>query len=101
MSLLISKLKMMSTQTEEPKAISLFFQEGSSDKQYDVSLEKSGTGWLVNFKYGRRGNVNNTGSKTPGGPVSYELASKTYHKLVQEKMGKGYQPDKTAATSFR
>lgn len=91
----------MATETlvEEPKSLSLFFQEGSSDKQYDISLEKKDAGWVVNFKYGRRGNCNNSGSKTDG-PVSYELALKTYDKLVKEKMGKGYQPDKVSG-SFR
>lgn len=83
----------------EEKSISLFFQEGSSDKQYDVSLEKKDSGFVVNFKYGRRGNVNNSGSKTQG-PVSYDLALKTYDKLVNEKMAKGYQPDKSNK-SFR
>ncbi len=91
----------MSTTTvvEEAKSLSLFFQEGSSDKQYDISLEKKDAGWVVNFKYGRRGNVNNTGSKTDG-PVPYGLAFKTFEKLVKEKMAKGYQPDKTGDTSF-
>lgn len=84
---------------ETAKSVSLFFQEGSSDKQYDVSLEKENDGWVVNFKYGRRGNCNNSGSKTQG-PVPYGVALKTYDKLVKEKMGKGYSPDSIGG-SFR
>jgi len=76
---------------EEEQSLSLFYTEGSSDKVYEVSLEKKDLGFVVNFKYGRRGNVNNSGSKTQGA-VPYDLALKTFKKLVQEKMAKGYQP---------
>lgn len=92
----------MSTTTaieEKEMSISLFFQEGSSDKQYNISLEKEGTGFVVNFSYGRRGNCTNTGSKTAG-PIPYQLALKIYQKLVREKMAKGYQPSAGADTSF-
>lgn len=71
------------------KNISLYFKEGSSDKEYHVQMVKSGKGVVVNFQYGRVGNTLQTGTKTPT-PVSEEEAEKVYDKLVKEKMRKGY-----------
>jgi bifunctional non-homologous end joining protein LigD len=71
--------------------ISLFFKDGSSDKEYNTQLiETSGT-YSVNFQYGRRGSTLTSGTKTPT-PVSLEAATKIYNKLIAEKMGKGYKP---------
>ena len=72
------------------KNISLYFKEGSSDKEYHAQMVKSGKGVVVNFQYGRVGNALQSGTKTPT-PVSEEEADKIYTKLVKEKMGKGYQ----------
>jgi bifunctional non-homologous end joining protein LigD len=72
------------------ESISLFYREGSSDKVYHAQLEPSGTGWLVNIQYGRRGSTLATGSKTPHGAVPYENAKKAYEKAVAEKKAKGY-----------
>lgn len=71
------------------KNISLYFKEGSSDKEYHVQMVKSGKGVVVNFQYGRVGNALQSGTKTPV-PVSEEEAEKVYDKLVKEKMRKGY-----------
>lgn len=71
------------------KNISLYFKEGSSDKEYHVQMVKSGKGVVVNFQYGRVGNALQTGTKTPE-PVSEEEAEKIYNKLVAEKKRKGY-----------
>src|SRR5437867_12102728 len=71
--------------------ISLYYKEGSSDKEYHASLEPKDDGFVVNFAYGRRGSTLQTGSKTPS-PVDYDKAKKTYDKLVSEKMAKGYTP---------
>jgi bifunctional non-homologous end joining protein LigD len=71
------------------ESITLYYREGSSDKVYQVSLEQSGDGFVVNFAYGRRGSTLNTGSKTSC-PVEYDEAKAIYDKLVREKKAKGY-----------
>lgn len=71
--------------------VSLFFKDGSSDKEYNAQLIQSDSGYLVNFQYGRRGSTLTSGSKTPAA-VSLEAATKIYNKLIAEKTGKGYKP---------
>jgi bifunctional non-homologous end joining protein LigD len=71
--------------------ISLYYQEGSSDKVYHAYLEPKEDGWIVNFAFGRRGSTLQTGTKT-NEPVAYEKAKKIYDKIVAEKMAKGYTP---------
>lgn len=75
----------------EPEKITLYYRQGSSDKVYQASIEPSGTGFVVNFAYGRRGATLQTGTKTSS-PVDYPEAKKIYDKLVREKTGKGYTP---------
>ena len=74
-----------------PETITLYFKQGRSDKVYNVSLEAAEDGFVVNFAYGRRGATLKTGTKTKK-PVKYEAAKKTYDKLVNGKMAKGYLP---------
>ncbi|MDM8539422.1 WGR domain-containing protein, partial [Desulfobacterales bacterium HSG17] len=72
--------------------ITLYFKQGSSDKIYTASLEQAENNlFIVNFAYGRRGATLKTGTKTQK-PVDYELAKKTYDKLVKSKTAKGYKP---------
>ena len=71
------------------KSTSLFFKEGTSNKEYHIQLIPKGSGWVVNFQYGRVGNVLQTGSKTPSA-VSLEQAEKIYNSVVKEKIAKGY-----------
>lgn len=71
-------------------SVSLYFQEGSSDKVYHASIEKTNTGYVVNFSYGRRGSALKSGSKTSS-PCSISEARKVFDRLVAEKTGKGYQ----------
>lgn len=73
------------------KEVSLYFKEGTSDKEYHIQLEKANGGFTVNFQYGRVGNALQTGTKTPK-PVSEEEADKIYTKLLKEKTAKGYTP---------
>jgi len=68
----------------------LFFKEGTSDKVYHATLEKSGNGYVVNYAYGRRGSALKTGSKTTA-PLSESKAREVFQKLVMEKTAKGYQ----------
>lgn len=35
------------------EAVNLYYQAGSSDKVYQVQLQDTGTGFVVNFQYGR------------------------------------------------
>jgi bifunctional non-homologous end joining protein LigD len=69
----------------------LYYREGSSDKIYQAAIEISGTGYVVNFAYGRRGSTLQTGTKTAK-PIDYAAAKKVYDKLVTEKTAKGYSP---------
>lgn len=71
-------------------SISLYFKEGSSDKVYHASIEDAGSGYVVNFSYGRRGSTLKSGSKTTA-PCSISEARKIFDRLVAEKTGKGYQ----------
>lgn len=72
------------------KRMELYFKEGSSDKVYNVEIQKGTTGYEVLFAYGRRGNTLTTGTKTAG-QVTYDKALAVFGKLVTEKMGKGYK----------
>lgn len=79
---------------QEADQISLYFTEGSSDKEYHAQIVAQGDGHAVNFQYGRRGSALQTGSKTAA-PVPYDKARKIYDKLVAEKMSKGYTTGET------
>jgi len=72
------------------KSIALYFSEGASDKEYHASVEARGSGYVVNFAYGRRGSTLMTGTKTQT-PVSLVKANEIYDRLVAEKEGKGYR----------
>jgi predicted DNA-binding WGR domain protein len=73
-----------------PRKVDLFFQEGTSDKEYHIQLNPEGSGYVVNFQFGRRGGPLNEGTKTPK-PVSLDEADKIYEKLLKEKTKKGYK----------
>jgi len=68
----------------------LFYKEGTSDKVYHTTIEKSGSGYVVNYAYGRRGSALKTGSKTTS-PLPESKAREVFQKLVMEKTAKGYQ----------
>lgn len=72
------------------KSTSLYFCQGSSDKEYHLQLIQVNDGYIVNFQYGRKGSSLQSGTKTSS-PVSLEAAEKVYGKLLNEKLGKGYQ----------
>lgn len=73
---------------------SLFFSEGSSDKEYHAEIVAVEGGNIVNFRYGRRGSALTCGCKTPA-PVDIAQATKIFAKLVQDKTSKGYTPDES------
>jgi bifunctional non-homologous end joining protein LigD len=76
---------------------SLFFTDAGSDKEYHAEIVAANDGFLVNFRYGRRGSSLTSGSRTPV-PVSFEQAEKVYLKLVKEKTSKGYTPSESGTT---
>jgi predicted DNA-binding WGR domain protein len=70
--------------------VTLLFQEGKSDKVYEVDLLEVGAGqYVVNFRYGRRGTALKDGTKTPA-PVSMAEARKAFDKLVESRLETGY-----------
>jgi bifunctional non-homologous end joining protein LigD len=77
--------------TEQLPATELGYREGSSDKVYRAGVEADGTGFVVNFAYGRRGSSLATGTKTQE-PVSMDEAVAIYEKLIRSKLAKGYKP---------
>ena len=76
---------------------SLYFREGTSDKEYHAAIEPKDGGYLVTFAYGRRGPSLQTGTKTPE-PVSLEAARAIFDKLFKSKIAKGYRPAQTTDT---
>ncbi len=71
---------------------SLRYTGGNSDKLYFLHLIQQGSGWVVNFEYGRYGSTLQSGTKTKAGPVDYAAAKKIYDKIYREKTGEGYKP---------
>ncbi len=73
----------------------LWFREGTSDKVYEVDLvdtETAGTEghFLVNIRYGRRGQTLREGTKTPR-PVELAAAEKIFDSVVVAKVNEGYR----------
>jgi bifunctional non-homologous end joining protein LigD len=67
----------------------LSFQDGHSDKVYNAQIETSGSGYVVNFQYGRRGSALRADTKTLA-PVPLCEAKEIYEDLVKSKLAKGY-----------
>ncbi|WP_298128418.1 WGR domain-containing protein [Ferrovum sp.] len=78
--------------------IVLFCNENGSDKEYRAQIETEGNGFVVNFQYGRRGQVLKSGTKTSK-PLEYSAAKKVFDKLVAEKLAKGYVAASSSAES--
>lgn len=73
------------------KQIRLHFQEGSSDKVYEIDLCEVGAGrYVVNYRFGRRGARLQSGSQTPA-PVAQAEAQRVFDTLSQSKIRKGYR----------
>ena len=71
----------------------LSFQEGKSDKVYEVDLveqmSRESERYYVNFRYGRRGANLREGTKTTQ-PVSLEQAEQLFDSVIVSKVNKGY-----------
>lgn len=83
-------------QAVQPLSCVLYFQAGTSDKEYRLSLEPhnqalTGLGaWNVNALYGRRGGNLKPTTKTPA-PVDYATAWAIYDRVRREKLSEGYR----------
>jgi len=77
--------------------VSLYFCEGTSDKEYHLQLQQVSGGHIVSFQYGRRGSALNEGTKTDS-PVTLDKAQKIFNKVRDEKLGKGYQEQSGTST---
>ena len=78
------------TPTTPIQSTSLYFREGTSDKEYHAAIEPHDGGFIVTFAYGRRGSTLTAGTKTQY-PVSLIEATKIHEKLVASKLAKGYR----------
>ncbi|MEL6704638.1 MAG: WGR domain-containing protein [Bacteroidota bacterium] len=67
----------------------LAFQEGTSDKVYEVDLHEEPSGFVVTVRYGRRGQALREIPKT-NLPVDRDEAEALFDKLVTAKTKKGY-----------
>jgi bifunctional non-homologous end joining protein LigD len=76
-------------ETQSLPSVALFCQLGGSDKEYHLSIEAKGDGFVVNFANGRRGGALRAGTKTTS-PVALDAANKIYAKVLKEKLGGGY-----------
>ena len=83
-------------QTDQARHVTLNYTDGSSDKTYQVALEATGDGWVVNFAYGRRGGALKTGTKT-NSPVTWAKANDIFDKQLKAKMSKGYTEAESGA----
>jgi bifunctional non-homologous end joining protein LigD len=71
------------------KTVTLFFQEGSSDKLYQATLWEEGGLYTVEVEWGKRNSPLNRGNKAI--KVTLAVAEKTIEKLLREKTNKGYE----------
>lgn len=78
------------------KQTTLLYQEGNSDKVYEVDLcQTSQDLYVVNFRYGRRGSNLKEGVKTTQA-VPEAQAQKVFEQLVASKVKKGYRDATTS-----
>jgi bifunctional non-homologous end joining protein LigD len=79
----------------ELNKITMYCNEGGSDKQYTMWMTEKGGKFTVDFNFGPRGGWIKPGTKTKA-PVSKEEAQKAYDALLKEKRGKGYRQGEDA-----
>jgi hypothetical protein len=77
------------------RTLKLWFREGASDQVYEVDLvdteaQAAGARFLVNIRYGRRGQVPRDGTKTPV-PVSRAEAERIFDSVAVSKVNEGYR----------
>lgn len=72
------------------QSASLYCTDGNADKVYHCQVVEVDGGHLVNYQYGRRGNMLQTGCKTQM-PLAWKDAVKVFDKLVADKTKGGYR----------
>lgn len=77
--------------TPQERKIALFYQDGSSDKEYHLHLIPKDGQWMVQYKNGRRGGTLRHGDKTAT-PVEFAIAQACYEKELKKKLKEGYTP---------
>lgn len=88
---------MNDTTSQKPLNVALFYKEGSSDKEYRISLMEHDNGlWSTSGWNGRRGSALKEQKKTDG-PVSYEIAKAAYDDVLKKQLKKGYTEDVSGA----
>lgn len=76
--------------TPNLNTISLFYKEGSSDKEYHLDiLGDEQTGFTVQYRHGKRGQTLHVGKKNKC-PVDYKIARSIFDEIVTAKAAKGY-----------
>ena len=80
--------------------IRLAFQQGTSDKVYEVDLRDADGGFEVVIRYGRRGAPLKESLKTPS-PLSRDEAEALFDKTVASKTKKGYAEVEAATPARR
>jgi bifunctional non-homologous end joining protein LigD len=83
----------------EPITVSLAYKADGSDKVYNLFVKPKGTGFIVEFTWGRRGAELTYSLKTPE-PVSYEDAVKILRKQEKSKRSGGYSDAEHAGKPF-
>ncbi len=77
------------------RTVRLWFKEGTSDKLYEADLvdteaADASARFLVNFRYGRRGQTLRDGTKTPV-PVARAAAERLFDSVIVAKINDGYR----------
>lgn len=81
------------------KQVRLHFQEGTSDKVYEIDLCEIAPGrCVVNYRFGRRGSRLREGSHTAA-PVSQAEADRAFEALAASKRAKGYRDIAAGSTA--
>jgi hypothetical protein len=74
----------------EPEDVELAYQEGTSDKVYNLKLTTDETGnWVVSAMYGRRGG--NLRFEIKCEAETYSNAKAKYEEVLKQKLNKGYK----------
>lgn len=87
--------------TPLPHQISLFFKEGTSDKEYHVQIVgNEADGYMVNYQFGKRGSKLQSRAKTKA-PVDLAKALEIYNDMVNAQLRDGYQPMNSTGSGYQ
>lgn len=83
---------MSAVATPNLDTISLYYKEGTSDKEYHLAvLGNDESGWQVQYRYGRRGSALKTAFKNKV-PTDYVTAKSLYTDMLKKQLAQGYTP---------